>query len=337
MRIRVRAVAPAVIAALVVVSASGAATVTGTARNDTLRGTAKSDKIDGRGGNDRLFGRAGNDVLIGASGNDLLDGGPGKDTFRCGPGSDVAQARPGDRVGRDCETVRGLPTLSIEDAAVAEGSSPQTLAFTITLSGPIAFPVTVRYATSDGTATSPSDYVAGSGLATVAPGSTTTTIPVAVNGDENVEPDEAFTVTLSDAVNATLGDASAAGTVRNDDQPRPRAGRYAGTTSQGGVIEFDVSPDLRWVSDLRATVDIECPSINFQLNDLFIGFDGSTPVASGSWRFEVTIPLSEGDVTGSFAVSGNLAAPGVASGNMRLDLDVAGTRCTTNNVPWNAR
>lgn len=337
MTIRARGVALAAVTALVVASTAGAATVTGTPRNDTLRGTAKGDKIDGRGGNDRLFGRAGNDLLLGGPGSDLLDGGPGNDTLRCGAGPDIAQASPGDRIGRDCETVRGLPTLSIGDTEIAEGGSPQTMTFTVTLSRPIGFPVTVRYSTADGTATAPSDYVAVSGVATIAAGSTTTAVSVAVNGDAVVEPNETLTVTLADAVNATIADGSASGTLRNDDQPRPRAGRYSGTTSQSGVIQFDVAPDLTAVSNLGATVDIECPSINFQANDLFIGFDGSVPVTPGTWHFEVTLPLNEEGVTGSFSVTGNLAAPGSASGNMRLDLDFSGTRCTTNNVPWSAR
>jgi RTX calcium-binding nonapeptide repeat (4 copies)/Calx-beta domain len=337
MRIRVRGVALGVIAALVVASAAAAATVTGTARNDTLRGTAKNDKIDGRGGNDRLFGRAGHDVLIGAAGNDLLNGGAGNDTLRCGAGSDVAEARPGDRVGRDCETVRGLPALSIGDATAAEGSAPQTLPFTVTLSTPIAFPVTVRYTTGDGTATAPSDYVPSTGVATIAAGATTTTILVAVNGDMAVEPDETLTVTLSDAVNATIADGSASATLRNDDQQRPRSGRYTGTTSQGGVIQFDVPPDLSSISDLTATVDIECPSANFQANDLLIGFEGSAPLTQGTWHFEVNLPINDSGVTGTFSVTGNLGPPGVASGNMRLDLDFSGIRCTTNNVPWSAR
>ena len=336
-RIRSHGIALVAVAALVVVSTAASATVTGTARSDTLRGTAKSDKIDGRGDNDRLFGRAGNDVLVGGPGGDLLDGGPGADTLRCGPGSDIAQASPGDRIARDCETVRGLPTVSIGDATIAEGNSQQTLSFPVTLSRAIGFPVTVRYATADGTAVAPTDYAAASGVARIAAGSTTTTIAVTVVGDADVEPDEVLTVTLANAVNAIIADASASGTLRNDDQPRPRAGRYSGMTSQGGVIEFDVLSDLSGVANLGATVDIECPSINFQANDLFIGFDGAVPLTPGSWHFEATLPLNEEGVTGTFSVTGTIAAPGAASGNMRLDLDFSGIRCTTNNVPWSAR
>jgi hypothetical protein len=82
----------------------------GSARNDVLRGTPRADILDGRGGNDRLFGLAGNDVLSGGPGRDLLVGGPGKDRLRCGPGKDIARADNNDKVGSDCEVLKGLPS-----------------------------------------------------------------------------------------------------------------------------------------------------------------------------------------------------------------------------------
>jgi hypothetical protein len=88
----------------------GAATITGTARNDTLRGGANADKLNGKSGNDRLFGGGGADTLVGGSGDDLLVGGPGADRLSCGPGTDTARGDAMDTVARDCEVVRGIPT-----------------------------------------------------------------------------------------------------------------------------------------------------------------------------------------------------------------------------------
>jgi len=46
---------------------------------------------------------------------------------------------------------------------------------------------------------------------------------VPVNGDTTVEPDETFSVVLSNAVNATIGDGTGVGTIGNDDvAPTPR-------------------------------------------------------------------------------------------------------------------
>ncbi len=114
-----------------------------------------------------------------------------------------------------------IPTLSINNASVTEGSSgiTTTLIFTVTLSEAIAQPVTVTYATSDGTATAGADYVAGSGVLTFAPGVTAQTIPVTLLGDTDDEANETFTLTLSAPVNATLADAAGVGTIVDDDGP----------------------------------------------------------------------------------------------------------------------
>jgi hypothetical protein len=95
---------------LIVVTTVGAATIRGTAGNDTIRGGAVADKLDGKGGNDKLYGAAGNDVLLGGAGNDLLVGGPGADRLTCGAGRDTARGDARDRIGADCEVVKGIPT-----------------------------------------------------------------------------------------------------------------------------------------------------------------------------------------------------------------------------------
>ena len=51
--------------------------------------------------------------------------------------------------------------ISINDLSVLEGNSGTTaFNFTVSLSAAATFPVTVKYATADGTATAPTDYTA---------------------------------------------------------------------------------------------------------------------------------------------------------------------------------
>jgi chitinase len=111
------------------------------------------------------------------------------------------------------------PTLSIADASVAEGNSgTKTLTFTVSLSPAAAGTVSYDIATSNGTATSGSDYVASSLLGqTIAAGGTSKTFVVTINGDTSTEANETFNVTLSNVSGATLGDGSAVGTITNDD------------------------------------------------------------------------------------------------------------------------
>jgi len=87
----------------------------------------------------------------------------------------------------------------------------------VTLSAASASTVTVNWATLNGTATAPSDYASGSNGLTFNAGDTSKPIDVTVNGDTTYEPDEMFTVTLSEPSGATILDGSGTGTITNDD------------------------------------------------------------------------------------------------------------------------
>jgi predicted extracellular nuclease/Ca2+-binding RTX toxin-like protein len=110
------------------------------------------------------------------------------------------------------------PSIAIGDVAVTEGASGvKYLTFTVSLSKPSIDPVTVDYATSNGTATAGSDYLAVNGTVSFAPSETVKTISVPIVGDTVPEANETFTVNLSNPVGATMPDSSAVGTITNDD------------------------------------------------------------------------------------------------------------------------
>jgi hypothetical protein len=113
------------------------------------------------------------------------------------------------------------PTLSIADVSIGEGNSGTKLAtFTVRLSVASAAPVTYGIATSNGTATAGSDYVARS-LAgeTIPAGQLSRTFAVTLNGDAVLEPNETFAVALTSASGATAFDGQAIGTILNDEGP----------------------------------------------------------------------------------------------------------------------
>jgi hypothetical protein len=111
-------------------------------------------------------------------------------------------------------------TLRVGDVTVVEGNKGTALAvFLVTLSAPPAQPVTVQYATANGTATAGGDYLGGSGILIIPAGQTGGTITVPVNGDRLGEPDETFFVSLSGATGASIADGVGMGTVA-DDEPR---------------------------------------------------------------------------------------------------------------------
>ena len=112
-----------------------------------------------------------------------------------------------------------LPTLAINDVRVTEGDSGTvTATFTVTETGSFTTPITVQYATANGTATAGSDYVSTSGTLTFNPGTTTQTISVLVNGDLLKEPNETFFVNLSSPTNATITKAQGFGVIVDDDR-----------------------------------------------------------------------------------------------------------------------
>ena len=112
------------------------------------------------------------------------------------------------------------PTLSIGDVTVVEGDSGTTNAtFDVVLSAVSGQMVTADYTTTSGTATEGTDFADATGTLTFAPGETSKTVMVAVNGDTDVEPDETFNVAIGGVTltNATLADGAAVGTITDDD------------------------------------------------------------------------------------------------------------------------
>jgi hypothetical protein len=130
------------------------------------------------------------------------DGGRGR------PGSDRGDCR-----GGDVDTA----FTSINDVTVAEGNTGTTPAmFNVTLSHSSSKTITVHYAPANGTAVAPGDYTSTSGTVTFAPGDTSEDVVVQVRGDTIDEPNETFTVNLSQPANAAIADATGVGTIIDD-------------------------------------------------------------------------------------------------------------------------
>src|SRR5205085_59670 len=111
------------------------------------------------------------------------------------------------------------PSISIDDVTAAEGNAGTTsFTFTATLSVASGKTVTVNFATADGTATvADSDYVSTSGTLTFAPGVTSQTVTVTINGDTKSEGNETFFVNLAGPANSSILDGQGLGTISNDD------------------------------------------------------------------------------------------------------------------------
>ena len=111
------------------------------------------------------------------------------------------------------------PRASVDNASVVEGNTgTKALTFTITLSSASDAPVTVSYATANGSAGA-KDYQAVSGTVTFAPGQTSKTVNVLVKGDRLPEDDEGFYLHLTTASGALIDNGWGYGTIL-DNEPR---------------------------------------------------------------------------------------------------------------------
>jgi hypothetical protein len=113
-----------------------------------------------------------------------------------------------------------VPTLSVDSTFVTEGNvGTQNAVFNVRLSNPTFQSVSFNFATADDTAIAGSDYVAASGLHTLAPGETFSSITVSVSGDTIDEADERFFLDVSNVQNAIAPTGRAAAIIINDDSP----------------------------------------------------------------------------------------------------------------------
>ena len=135
-----------------------------------------------------------------------------------------------------------LPSLSVNDVALNEGNTgPTTFTFTVSLSD--AAPtggVSFNIATQDNTATvADNDYASRTVLAqTIPAGSLTYAFDVAVNGDLNIEPNETFTVNLTNVSGATVTDGVGQGAILNDDSPKLSINDVTQTETDSGITIF---------------------------------------------------------------------------------------------------
>ena len=134
------------------------------------------------------------------------------------------------------DSVQGPVGISVSDARVEEAAGA-VLAFAVTLSRSASSPITINYATADGSATAGADYTAASGILTIESGSSSGSIEVTVLDDSHNDGEETLTLTLSNASSGVLTDATATGTIENHDaMPRALIARF-GRTAAVHIVE----------------------------------------------------------------------------------------------------
>ena len=148
------------------------------------------------------------------------------------------------------------PSIIINDVTVTEGNIGMTAAtFTVSLSAAYGQTVSVHYATTDSSATVVAgDYQTIAGTLTFAPGVTSQTVTVQVNGDRLAEYSESFLLLLSDPTNAFVADATGVGTILDDEPTISIVDYGSGVEGNTSTKAFSFTVTLSAVYDAPVTV-----------------------------------------------------------------------------------
>jgi hypothetical protein len=186
------------------------------------------------------------------------------------------------------------PSLTIGDVTITEGNTGTRAAtFTVTLSTASSQPVTVAYATADGTATVGSDYKGTAGTLTIPAGQTTATITVPVYGDRVGESNETFVVNLSSPTNATIADNQGVGTIL-DDEPRISIGDVSKKEGKKGqATQFTFTVTLSAAYDQAVTMSFRTADGTAKTSDNdYVAKSGTLTFALGETTKTITIVVN---------------------------------------------
>lgn len=283
--------------AVFTITLSAAATQAVTVNYQTVAGTAGADDFTAASGTlSFAAGETTKTVRIAVTGDNLAEA---TESFTLllsnAQGAVIGVAQASAVIQDDDAAAPTLPTLSISDAAALEGSAsaPGMLTFTITLSEAAAGPVSVKYATANGSAVAGQDYQAASGTLTFAAGETSKTINVAAIGDGVLEGNETFNLVLSSPTGATLADGTGRGTIEIDDAAPPAG---------GDAVSFTVASN--WGTGFTAAMTLKPEAT---LNGWTVEFDAPFDI-SNIWNAQIVSHVGDHYVVRNAAWNGKVAA-----------------------------
>jgi hypothetical protein len=197
-----------------------------------------------------------------------------------------------------------LPTLSINDVTITEGDAGTlTLNFTVTQTG--RGKSSVRYATAEGTASSPDDFLARTGTLRFGGGHHRNKVAITIVGDMLDEADERFFVRLSNPNGATISSGEGTGTITDNDAP-PTVSSVATLNvpegNSGDTTFASIDLTLSAPSGRRVSVDFTTVDASATAGSDYELTAGTLELAVGQTAGSVVVPVlgdddSEGDET----------------------------------------
>ena len=194
-------------------------------------------------------------------------------------------------------------SITVSDASALEGNGgglPNTMTFTITIDpapGPTS-PVTVDYRTMDFTAesgfSSPADYFAAQGTVILTSSEPTAEVEISIIGDTVQEPNEFFTLIISDASAGHITDSSGTGTIINDDGPAVNI-EDVDVSEGGGTASLTVSMAAPATDDVKIRYSTENGTATAGQDYTEVVNEERT-IPAGKTEVEVTVPILQDDI-----------------------------------------
>lgn len=187
-------------------------------------------------------------------------------------------------------------TLAIGDTTLTEGSgSNSTASFQVTLSHASTSPITVNWASANGTAVTPTDYAAGAGMLTFTANATQIIITRSVIGDTLDEDNETFHIDLSAASAGTIADARGTATI-NDDDAAPSLsvdnGGCSVTEGNSGTVNCAFVLRLSALSSKTVTFNTATTAGSASVGSDFTGHASTArSIAAGQSMLTVNVPV----------------------------------------------
>ena len=170
-----------------------------------------------------------------------------------------------------------LPTLTVDvdNVSITEGDDGVSfINYTFNLSQASSEDVSVDYMTIDGTAIAGEDYQAVVDTLTISAGETSKTISVAINGDQEIENDETFSLNLNNPVGVSIANDQVVTTIVNDDQ----SDTVTPPVSNNGIV-VDFMVDSQWETGFSGTIKLTNQG-DIALDDWEIQFDSLFEITS---------------------------------------------------------
>jgi len=226
------------------------------------------------------------------------------------------------------------PAAQFQKASFSVSEKSGTATVTVTLAVSPLEPVTLDYATSDGTARAGEDYVAQSGTLTFLPGEKTKTFSITIVNDTIDEADETIELTLSNPVKASLGSTQTAVLTITDDDPSPTVQFSAATYSA------DESDGTAVIAVVLSTASGQSVSVGYATSNGTATIPADAVATSGTLTFE------PGETSKTFSV--RVVSDGITEADETLKLTLSSpnkvtlgsTRTATLTIvdkPWQTR